>query len=78
MVVEIIRQEFVVDEARSLDKFDDLDAKEFGYRSIHLIVSSPRTREHTWKNGNAVGLRAEVQVRSILQHAWSNMSHKFE
>ncbi len=77
-VVEIIRQEFVVDEARSLDKFDDLDAKEFGYRSIHLIVSLPDSRTHLEEWKRFAGLQAEVQVRSILQHAWSNMSHKFE
>lgn len=77
-IVEIIRREFVVDEARSLDKFDDLDAKEFGYQSIHLIVSLPESRTclEEWKR--FAGLQAEIQIRSILQHAWANMSHKFE
>ena len=77
-VVDIIRREFVVDEIRSLDKFDDLGAEEFGYRSIHLIVSLPesRTKLEEWKR--FAGLQAEIQIRSILQHAWANMSHKFE
>ncbi|GAK59642.1 hypothetical protein U27_06627 [Candidatus Vecturithrix granuli] len=77
-IVKIIRREFVVDETRSLDKFDDLGAEEFGYQSVHLIVSLPesRTQLEEWKR--FAGLQAEIQIRSILQHAWANMSHKFD
>jgi ppGpp synthetase/RelA/SpoT-type nucleotidyltranferase len=77
-IVEIIRREFEIDEENSLDKFDNLEADEFGYRSVHLIVllSKSRSELKEWKR--FAGLKAEIQLRSILQHAWANMSHKFD
>jgi putative GTP pyrophosphokinase len=78
MVVEILRREFEVDESNSHDKIHTLKADEFGYRSVHLVVSlsDARVQLEEWKR--FAGLKAEIQVRSILQHAWANMSHKFD
>jgi putative GTP pyrophosphokinase len=74
-VVNMLREEFEVDEANSLDKIEDLADTEFGYRSVHLIVSlSPqRAILREWKR--YAGLPAEIQIRSVLQHAWATVSH---
>lgn len=47
----------------------------FGYTSRHLIVrlAAPRGKLPEWRGFG--GLSAEVQVRSILQHAWASISH---
>lgn len=75
-VVNMIREEFEVDEANSLDKIEDLGETEFGYRSVHLVVSLSNQRAilREWKR--YAGLPAEIQVRSVLQHAWATVSHK--
>ncbi len=77
-IVELIRKEFVVDAERSHDKFDILEVDEFGYRSIHLLVSLPHPRAELKEWKRFTGLQAEIQIRSILQHAWATMSHKFD
>src|SRR5947199_7029674 len=38
-ISEFIRTHFEIDEANSLDSAERLQASEFGYRSVHLIVS---------------------------------------
>jgi GTP pyrophosphokinase len=47
----------------------------FGYASRHLLVAlkEPRSLLREWHSFSE--LVAEVQVRSILQHAWASISH---
>ncbi len=71
-VTELISAEFAVRESES----HGADQPEsFGYVSHHLLVnlSEPRRSLREWKAfGEFV---AEIQVRSILQHAWASISH---
>ncbi|MDY0095052.1 MAG: RelA/SpoT domain-containing protein [Candidatus Vecturithrix sp.] len=77
-VRQLIYQEFTVDEQHSVDKIMRLGPEEFGYRSVHLIiaVSEPRVNLHEWSP--FAGLTAEIQIRTILQHAWADLSHKID
>ena len=77
-VEALIRREFVVDEKNSADKSVLLDPDRFGYLSRHFIVSvaSPRADLSEW--ARYAGLKAEVQVRTALQHAWAAVNHKLE
>lgn len=77
-IAQILRSEFDVDSDHSTDKMDDLDVDEFGYRSFHLVcaVKPPRSELAEWRQYN--GLSFEVQVRSVLQHAWAAISHKLD
>jgi len=77
-VIRMIRAEFEVDEAESVDKVNHLSANEFGYRSVHLIVSlsQNRAQQPEWKR--FAGLWAEIQVRSVLQDAWADLSHRID
>ncbi len=75
-VTEMVRKEFDIDEEHSENKVEELRPKEFGYRSVHLIISlsKDRVKFSEWKHFS--GLPAEIQVRSILEHAWANLSHR--
>ena len=73
-VCEIIENEFDVREEE--DKAQRLEAHEFGYRSTHFIV---KTNSSWLKAPNYRGLghlKAEIQVRTILMHAWAEIEHK--
>lgn len=74
-VVNLLRSEFSVDESNSIDKGATLGPSEFGYRSTHLIVAlgSPRDLLTEWKR--FAEFVAEIQVRTVLQHAWAAIDH---
>ncbi|MFC1787087.1 GTP pyrophosphokinase family protein [Halobacteriota archaeon] len=73
-ITEIINREFNVKE--SIDKADLLEPERFGYRSLHFII----TLKESWLSApNYRGLEnllAEIQVRTILMHAWAEIEHK--
>lgn len=73
-IESVIRAEFKVDVKNSIDKRLHL-ANEFGYRSLHFIVELNDSRQGQTENKQYFGLRAEIQVRSILQHAWAEIEH---
>jgi ppGpp synthetase/RelA/SpoT-type nucleotidyltranferase len=73
-VCAFIRENFVIDEANSLDTLSRLRPGEFGYRSVHYVVQCKPGR-FTEVPGNLMTLKAEIQVRTILQHAWSEIGH---
>jgi ppGpp synthetase/RelA/SpoT-type nucleotidyltranferase len=77
-VTEIIRKNLEIDNANSIDKLLDLSPEEFGYRSVHLVVSLPESRVTLDEWNRFAGLSAEIQVRSILQHAWADLSHRID
>ena len=119
-----IRRHFRIDELNSEDKRDQLEPDEFGYLSVHLIVSidplklpegicsgdllvfednkpvgitepikaparltkkrlgllkdkirrtGPYLDHELW--AHLSGLRSEVQLRTMVQHAWSDVGH---
>lgn len=77
-IAELVRREFDVLTDESSDKFEQLDVDEFGYRSWHIVVSlaHPRSTLLEWKR--FLSFSAEIQIRSVLQHAWAAISHKLD
>lgn len=71
-VCEIVNREFT-----TLDSVDhgSEDIRSFGYASQHLIVELSPVRSDLPEWHRFGGLVAEIQVRSILQHAWASISH---
>ncbi len=65
-----------IDEQHSVNKNDELEPNQFGYRSRHFVVKYRAERANLPENARFVGLRAEIQVRTILQHAWAAMDWK--
>lgn len=77
-VADLIHAEFDIDPAHSTDKLEELGVDEFGYRSFHIVatLAHPRSALPEWKD--YVGRPFEIQVRSVLQHAWAAISHKID
>jgi ppGpp synthetase/RelA/SpoT-type nucleotidyltranferase len=74
-VAAIIRSEFEIDWDNSIDKRTLLDPDRFGYLSLHYAIGL--SKAHAVQPGRLplAGLRAELQIRSILQHAWAEIEH---
>ncbi|MPZ45409.1 MAG: hypothetical protein GEV05_18860 [Betaproteobacteria bacterium] len=72
----LIESEFLVDSQQSVEHASQ--ASEFGYRSAHYIIrlSEKRSLLREWEN--FTDLKAEIQVRTVLQHAWAAISHKLQ
>lgn len=63
-VAAAVERAFSVDLARSVDKRLAEDPTRFGYRSLHYICAT---------EGGAAPF--EIQVRTLLQHAWAEIEH---
>lgn len=70
----IINKEFNV--LTEQDKADLLGLKEFAYRSKHYIVKIKEEWLVTPNYRKLDNLKAEIQVRTVLMHAWAEIEHK--
>jgi putative GTP pyrophosphokinase len=70
-IAACIEKEFKIDRTNTIDK-RHLRIDQFGYKSLHLIASVKESSEYynLYKN-----IRFEIQIRSILQHAWAEIEH---
>lgn len=76
-VCDAIDKEFVVLE--KTDKAEELmDEGKFGYHSIHFLVQMASDRVRLPEYKRFAGLTFEIQVRTILQHAWAEMEHDIQ
>jgi ppGpp synthetase/RelA/SpoT-type nucleotidyltranferase len=73
---EFIKANFEIDEANSIDVSSRLKESEFGYLSVHYIVT-PKRKEILGVPipDDIKNLKAEVQIRTLLQHAWADILH---
>jgi putative GTP pyrophosphokinase len=76
IVGDLIRREFAVDEENSWTRESRADVDRFGYSSDHYVISCAQTREDLPEWSAYGGVRAEIQVRTVLQHAWAAIDHK--
>jgi putative GTP pyrophosphokinase len=62
----------------TVDKRSTLDDDQFGYLSVHKIIriNGERSKLFDWKE--FVHLEVEIQVRTMLQHAWAAISHTMQ
>ena len=74
-MAKLIEKEFDVDKERSVDKRELLDPDRFGYLSLHYVVKLPAARLRLTEYKRFKDCCAEIQVRSILQHAWAEIEH---
>lgn len=73
---EIIKREFEVDRENSIDKSQVLDPDRFGYLSVHYVITLANFRKTLTEWKTFSNLKAEIQVRTVLQHAWAAIDHK--
>ncbi|KAE8275412.1 GTP pyrophosphokinase [Enterobacter sp. C6] len=74
-IAKIIEREFTIDWDNSIDKRKTIEHDRFGYLSLHYIISHIKKRYSLAEYSNHKKLKAEVQIRSILQHAWAEIEH---
>ena len=73
----IISNEFQIFERA--DKSDLLlENAPVGYQSIHYIVELKPNRTSLTEYARYRGLRAEIQLRTVLQHAWAEIEHDIQ
>jgi ppGpp synthetase/RelA/SpoT-type nucleotidyltranferase len=77
-VGQLLEEEFDIDQDHSADRRKLLQPHEFGCQSVHYVLrlSQRRIALSEWKTFEP--LRAEIQVRTVLQHAWAAISHKLQ
>ncbi|MFD1258186.1 GTP pyrophosphokinase family protein [Mucilaginibacter terrae] len=73
--MQIIEEAFYIDSDNSLDKSEELGTDKVGYRSIHYIARIKEDRLILTEYKKFESLRFEIQVRTILQHAWAEIEH---
>lgn len=74
-IAACIAREFDVDWDNSTNKKEVLDPDRFGYLSWHHVVSWSSNRAALPEYRMFAGLKAEIQTRSVLQHAWAEIEH---
>ena len=74
-ISDIIKKLFKIDYERSEDKSDLLDADKMGYKSIHYIAELTDQKITNTSLEKFKNLKFEIQIRSILQHAWAEIEH---
>jgi putative GTP pyrophosphokinase len=74
-VARVIEREFVIDTDNSVDKRAALEADRFGYLSLHYVAELSPGRTALPEYQKYGGIKFEVQIRSILQHAWAEIEH---
>lgn len=73
---KLIATEFLVDNENSL--VHSASGAEFGYKSSHFIIRLKQDRGGLREWYGLSGFTAEIQVRTVLQHAWAAISHKLQ
>ncbi|OAA84688.1 GTP pyrophosphokinase [Clostridium ljungdahlii] len=73
-IAEIIKKEFKIDEKNTIDKRKK-NIEEFRYKSLHIICQLDKQRENLPEYELLKNLKFEIQVRTILQHAWPDYEH---
>ncbi|MBD5559290.1 MAG: hypothetical protein HDQ87_02865 [Clostridia bacterium] len=63
---------FEIDWDLSSNKGDLLEENEFGYLSLHYVCRLPSDKGYPERLAN---LRFEVQIRTMMQHAWAAINH---
>ncbi len=81
VVGRFIEEAFGIDRANSEDVSQRLRPTEFGYRSVHyiVVVDAKKLREAGVTidvPDEIAGLKAEIQVRTLLEHAWADLGHE--
>ena len=74
-ICEIIEKEFEIDSNNSGNKMDKMDENMVGYLSVHYIAKLNNIRTKLTENSIYRDCKCEIQIRTLLQHAWAEIEH---
>ncbi len=75
VVADVIQREFIIDQDNSIDRREIMHSDKFGYLSLHYIISLNQDRGVLTEYRRFQECKCEIQIRSILQHAWAEIEH---
>jgi putative GTP pyrophosphokinase len=71
---ELIKREFEIDSARSVDK-RQIEPDKFGYYALNFVCTYSQARLSQTEYRRFADICCEIQITSILRHAWSEIEH---
>ncbi|QBN11485.1 GTP pyrophosphokinase [Enterobacter cloacae complex sp.] len=74
-VSDVIKSTFNIDIKNSMDNEGRLSSDKVGYRSVHYVCNIGEKRNSLKEYEYISGLNCEIQVRTMLQHAWAELTH---
>ena len=77
-VCELIKSQFLIIEEELSHQPAALKANQFGYLSAHYVLSLDKNRSELPEWLSYKTFRSEIQVRTVIQHAWSAVSHALQ
>jgi putative GTP pyrophosphokinase len=75
-VAEVVKKEFTVIPEQSVDK-RETEPDRFGYYALNYVCKYLERRASDVQFKKFANLRFEIQVTSILRHAWSEIEHEW-
>ncbi len=74
-ILELLENTFEVCEIVDKRKKEKSNRIEFGYNSLHVIVKFTDSRCQLVEYQKYQDIRFEIQLRTVLQHAWAEVEH---
>lgn len=74
-ISKLVEENFIIDNENSVDKTKSLGIDKVGYRSVHYVAKLPENRTILAEYKKFFDLSFEIQIRTILQHAWAEIEH---
>lgn len=71
----VLRDAFDIDEKNTSDRSKILNEDKVGYRSIHIVATLGSDRAILPEYRGLHELKFEIQIRTVLQHAWAELAH---
>ncbi len=75
VIQKVIEENFDIDEKNSSNKSEALGIDKVGYQSVHYIAKLKKDRLRLPEYKQYEGKWFEIQIRTILQHAWAEIEH---